>query len=90
VHTLTMSSNKRIFFSSKVDTDATEFYERVEDKSTGKVKTLSGPKAVNGTNSVTITSNPYTCETDGTEKTTTKEGSAKTFDVKLEYDTSQL
>ena len=85
-----MSSNKRIFFSSSVDTDASHFHERVEDKSTGKVKTFDGPKAVNGTKKVTITTNPYTEETDGTEKTKTKEGSAKTFNVKPEYDTSQL
>lgn len=85
-----MSSNKRIFFSSKVDVDASHFHERVEDKSTGKVKTLNGPKDINGSNKVTIATNPYVCETDGTEKTKTKEGAAKTFNVNPEYDTSQL
>ncbi|KAF2094104.1 hypothetical protein NA57DRAFT_60748 [Rhizodiscina lignyota] len=68
-----------------MDIDATKYKQRVEDKSTGKVKELEGPDSVNGTNSVTITTNPYTAETDGTEKTKTKEGAAKTFDVKPDF-----
>lgn len=83
---------KRIQITSNLTSEADQFFERIEDDD-GKVKKViekSEPSV--STSSTTITTNPYTAETDGSsEDTKAKEGEASTVKVdKAGYDTSQL
>jgi hypothetical protein len=85
-------SKKRIQITSDFTSNAEHFYERVERPGTNDTKIVeeNSPKA--SRRSVTVTTNPYTVETDGSsEKTNDKEGASVTVDIeKKGYDTSQL
>lgn len=72
---------KRIQITSTVQSDATQFYERVVDKDTGKVKIVDNPKPRTGFSSTTTTNNPYAVKTDGTKKTKDKVGSASALTI---------
>lgn len=83
---------KRIQITSNFTSDADRLQERIHNVDTGETKVVDNSKPHISQNKVTVTTNPYIVETDGTtENTTTKTGAAKTVDLKKEgYDTNQL
>ena len=85
-------SKKRIQITSDFTSDAEQFYERVVHPDTGETKVVENCNPKTSSSSVTVTTNPYTFETDGSpEKTKTKKGSSSTVNInKPGYDTSQL
>ena len=86
-------SKKRIQITSDITSNAEHFYERIERPGgSGKAKVVEQNEPKTTSRTVTLTTNPYTVETDGTpENTKTKEGEAVTIDLeKKGYDTSQL
>ncbi|KIW05892.1 uncharacterized protein PV09_03087 [Verruconis gallopava] len=87
-----MGQKKRIQITSDVTADTEHFYERVEHPSTGTSKVVEHKQPRTSSSSVTITTNPYVVETDGSpENTRTKQGASATVELeKKGYDTSQL
>ena len=85
-------SEKRIQITSDIQSEASHFYERVERPGDSEPKVIEQNDPKTSSHTVTITTNPYTVETDGSsENTQTKEGKAATVDLeKKGYDTSQL
>jgi hypothetical protein len=85
-------SKKRIQITSDITSNAEHFYERVEHPGVGNAKVIENDHPKTSSSTVTITTNPYTVETDGSrENTKTKEGASTTIDLeKKGYDTSQL
>ena len=83
---------KRIQITSNFTSNADHLQERVHNIDTGKTKVVDNSKPHIRSSSITVTTNPYTVETDGSpEHTVTKEGSATAVDIKKAgYDTSQL
>ena len=83
---------KRIQITSDFTSNAEHFYERIERKGRGETKVIEQTEPSTTSRTVTVTTNPYTVETDGSpENTRTKEGEAVTVDLeKKGYDTSQL
>jgi hypothetical protein len=83
---------KRIQITSDVKADTQQFYQRIHHPSTGETTVVEDTKPHTSTSTVTVTTNPYTVETDGsTDGTKTKEGSSTTVNInKPGYDTSQL
>jgi hypothetical protein len=87
-------SKKRIQITSDVASNAEHFYERVEHPGTGDAKIIEQdhPETSSSSSTVTVTTNPYTVETDGSPgNTKTKEGASASVELeKKGYDTSQL
>lgn len=83
---------KRIQITSNFTSEADQFFERIENEDGKVTKVVDKTEPSVSASSTTITTNPYTAETDGSaENTNTKEGEAKTVKIdKSGYDTSQL
>jgi len=91
----------RIQITSDIHTNASQFHETIHDKSTDEIKTVDHPKGQSTSRSTTITTNPYVCETDGTNEKKDEAGTSSTAQTVIEqqpteerklqdYDTSQL
>lgn len=61
-NTSSNSNKKRLQFSSNFTTDADSHYERVQNNTTGQVKTTGSSKPSTGNTSITVTSNPLTID----------------------------
>ena len=88
--------NKRIHISSSFTTDAEHLREQIHDNKTGETKTITHDTPHESSHTTTITTNPYTVETNGAEQKT-KQGDSVTLDLDpshcpatVGYDTSQL
>ena len=89
-------SNKRIQISSSFIPDSEHLREQVHDNKTGETKTITHDTPHGTSHTTTITTNPYTVETNGAENKT-KQGDSVTLDIDpshcpatVGYDTSQL
>ena len=75
-------SKKRVQITSDITSDASHFYERIEKPGDSEAKVIERNEPKASSHTVTITTNPYTVETDGSsEDTKTKEGKAATIDL---------
>ena len=89
-------TQKRIQISSSFTSDAEHLHEEVRDRNTNKTKIIDRSEPHSTSQKTTITTNPYTVETDGADSKV-KSGDAATFDqdpshvsATVGYDTSQL
>jgi hypothetical protein len=90
------SNKKRIQISSSFTTDKEHFYEQIHDNTTNQTTTIKHDTPHQQTTTKTLTTNPYTVETNGLDQTT-KQGHSTTLDLEpshspatVGYDTSQL
>jgi hypothetical protein len=89
-------SKKHIQISSSLTTTAEVLHEEIHDNKTGQTKTITHDTPRETSHTTTITTNPYTVETNGAERKT-KQGGSTTLDLDpshcpatVGYDTSQL
>lgn len=85
-------SKKRIQITSDFTSNAEHFYQRVARPGTGDTKVVEQNEPKTLSHKVTVTTNPYTVETDASiENTKTNEGASATVHLeKKGYETSQL
>jgi hypothetical protein len=85
-------AKKRIQITSGVHSQTEYSYQRVHNLGTGEITTVEHTAPHSSSSTVTVTTNPYTVETDGsTDATKTKGGSSSSVHInKPGYDTSQL
>jgi hypothetical protein len=73
-------SKKHIQISSSFTTNAEVLHEEIHDNKTGETKTITPHTPHEASHKTTVTTNPYTVETNGAEKKT-KQGDSITLDT---------
>jgi hypothetical protein len=86
-----MTGEKRVQIKSDFTSEAAYSFERVQDKDTGEINVTKNSNPTISSSTTTITTKPYTVDTNSSSETTQNVGSSSTMNInKPGYDTSQL